>query len=311
MERGVIQQVIQRMDTPGDVGLRLVIPFAKFPPKARKRETKGRETKKHINEGFLTCRLCLRWMFLTCRLCLQHIHTFPSNFTSNSCLLFSSKGWFLNADFVCYLLVLDAVFLDISLPVQRHLSNLFPCRIFGHVLQLNPLFLTILSEVCLLLLCGSTFLGPALPILAWSLTKCWNNPRRAPPFCPPRGNATLREFYGFDSRAPPLFVARWSPKFLVAFYLDPYWGRCWSALTRAFVALTLHRHDIRGRLTFHLLCRGVEDEIIFPVARCRRAQCQNNDRCLYPWNWCTWAERGLGTPCTCWPRGKETWHLNI
>ena len=115
MEGGVIQQSIEGMGTSDDVSLWLVASFSEFAPEARKmeRQREKQQQQKTNQWGFLTCRLCLHFTWLTCRLCLQLIHTFPSNFVSNGCLLFSSKRCFLNAAFVCTLSYLIAVFLTI------------------------------------------------------------------------------------------------------------------------------------------------------------------------------------------------------
>ena len=115
MEGGVIQQSIEGMGTSDDVSLWLVASFSEFAPEARKmeRQRENQQQQKTNQWGFLTCRLCLHFTWLTCRICLQLIHTFPSNFVSNGCLLFSSKGCFLNATFVCTLSYLIAVFLTI------------------------------------------------------------------------------------------------------------------------------------------------------------------------------------------------------
>ena len=106
MEGGVIQQSKEGMGTSDDMSLWLVASFSEFAPEARKmeRQREKQQQQKTNQWGFLTCRLCLHFTWLTCRLCLQLIHTFPSNFVSNGCLLFSSKGCFLNAAFVCTLI---------------------------------------------------------------------------------------------------------------------------------------------------------------------------------------------------------------
>ena len=86
---------------------------------------------------------------------------------SNGSLLFFSKECLLIADFVCNLNLLFAVFLNNSLPVEHKFRHLFSAWIFGHVLQVNALFLVVIANVGLLLFPGPTLLRPAWRFLLY------------------------------------------------------------------------------------------------------------------------------------------------
>ena len=124
---GVIQQIVDGMHTLNHVGLRLVVPFTEFPPKASKKKIKRNRW------GLLIGRLCLHFELLIGRLCLLLFHAFPSYFVQKRGLVVFSKGCLLIAAFVCNLNFLFAVFLNNSLPAQHHFGHLFPARVFGYV----------------------------------------------------------------------------------------------------------------------------------------------------------------------------------
>ena len=75
---------------------------------------------------------------------------------------FHVRPCFLSADFVCNLYLLSADFFYTKhSPVEHHLSDLFPPRVLGDLLQTNPFFLFIVTEVRVFLLWCVTLVRPA------------------------------------------------------------------------------------------------------------------------------------------------------
>ena len=75
---------------------------------------------------------------------------------------FHVRPCFLSTDFVCNLYLLSADFFYTKhSPVEHHLSDLFPPRVLGDLLQTNPFFLFIVTEVRVFLLWCVTLVRPA------------------------------------------------------------------------------------------------------------------------------------------------------